>query len=264
DTYLIETLNVMDLMPFVTGVTVPKLNQANLRQIEIPLPPLEEQRRIVAEIEGYQQVIDGARQILAAWNPQLTIDPEWPMVPLGEACEMKRGRFSHRPRNDPRFYGGKHPFIQTGDVARSKGGPVSHTQTLNEEGLAVSKLFQPPVVLITIAANIGETGILTYPACFPDSVVGLTPKPGVLAPYLELAMRGKKEELDRMAPQMAQKNINIEILESVQIPLPPKLEQERIVAELEAEAARIVAVRGLIPVFEAKIQRTLARFWGTA
>lgn len=259
--YLNSSHGRSHMLGMVAGVAITRLTLTKLNDAEIPLPPLEEQQRIVAKIEGYQQVIDGARQILVAWDPQLTIDPEWPVIPLGEACDMKRGRFSHRPRNDPRFYNGKYPFIQTGDVARSKGGPVSHTQTLNEEGLAVSKLFQPPVVLITIAANIGETGILTYPACFPDSVVGLTPKPGVLALYLELAMRGKKVELDRMAPQMAQKNINIEILESVRISLPPLPEQERIVAELQAEAARIEAVRGLIPAFEAKIQRVLDRVW---
>jgi len=48
------------------------------------------------------------------------------------------------------------------------------------------------------------------------------------------------------------------------IPLPPLPEQERIVAELDAEAARLEAVRGLVPAFEAKIQRTLARVWGTS
>ncbi len=77
-------------------------------------------------------------------------------------------------------------------------------------------------------------------------------------------MRGKKGELDAMAPQMAQKNINIEILESVQIPLPPLPEQQRIVAELDAEAAQIEAVRALLPRYEARIQRVLARVWGTA
>jgi type I restriction enzyme S subunit len=244
------------------GAAIPGITRDHVLNFEIPLPPLEEQRRIVAEIEGYQQVIDGARQILAAWSPRITVDPDWPIVPLGDACEMKRGRFSHRPRNDPKFYGGQHPFIQTGDVARSEGGPVSHTQTLNELGLSVSKLFKPPVALITIAANIGETGLLAYPACFPDSVVALTPKEGVEVKYLELVMRGKKAELNAMAPQMAQKNINIEILESLTIPLPPLPEQRQIVAELDAEAAEVAAVRALIPRTGAKIQRVLARVWG--
>ena len=87
---------------------------------EIPLPPLEEQRRIVAEIEGYQKVLDGARQILAGYNPRLEINPEWETVKLEDVCEIKRGRFSHRRRNAPQFYGGKYPFLQTGDVVTGK------------------------------------------------------------------------------------------------------------------------------------------------
>ncbi len=243
------------------------VNQANisasaLAGYEIPLPPLEEQQRIVAEIEGYQKVLDGARQILAGYRPRLDISPEWETVRLEDVCEIKRGRFSHRPRNAPQFYGGKYPFLQTGDVVRANGGAVSHTQTLNELGLKVSKLFQPPIVLITIAANIGDTALLTYSACFTDSVVGLTPTERILPQFLEFAMRGKKEYLNALAPQAAQKNITVEVLREVEIPLPPLEEQRRIVAELDAEAAQMEAVRGLIPRFEAKIQRVLDRVWG--
>ena len=94
DGYLIAILNRIDLMQYVTGVTVPKLNQANLREILIPLPPLEEQRRIVAEIEGYQKVLDGARQILAGYEIRLDVQPEWASRPLAEVCEFidYRGR----------------------------------------------------------------------------------------------------------------------------------------------------------------------------
>jgi len=233
-----------------------------IENYEIPLPPLEEQRRIVAEIEGYQKVLDGARQILAGYNPRLDIDPEWETVRLEDVCEIKRGRFSHRPRNAPQFYGGEYPFLQTGDVVRAKGRAVTHTQTLNELGLSVSKLFQPTIVLITIAANIGDTALLTYPACFTDSVVGLTPNARVLPEFLEFAMRGKKEYLDSLAPQAAQKNITVEVLREVEIPLPSLPEQQRIVAELDAEAAQMEAVRALLPRFEAKIQRVLDRVWG--
>src|SRR5205807_9920753 len=170
------TLAFLDsIADFHERVSIPKINREQLFSAEIPLPPLEEQRRIVAKIEGCQKVLDGARQILAGYNPQLDINPDWETVRLEDVCEIKRGRFSHRPRNAPEFYGGKYPFLQTGDVVRAKGRAVTHTQTLNERGLAVSRLFQPTIVLITIAANIGDTALLTYPACFTDSVVGLNP-----------------------------------------------------------------------------------------
>ena len=77
-----------------------------LQNLEIPLPPLEVQREIVAEVEGYQRVIDGARDVLNNYRPHIPVDPEWPMVPLKEVCLIQRGKFSHRPRNEPRFFGG--------------------------------------------------------------------------------------------------------------------------------------------------------------
>ena len=233
-----------------------------LKTIQIPLPPLEVQKEIVVEIESYQKVIDGARAVLDNYRPHIPIHPDWPMVPLEETCDIQRGKFSHRPRNEPRFYGGKYPFIQTGDVVRANGGKITFTQTLNEEGLSVSKLFQPPIVVITIAANIGDTAVLDFPSCFPDSVVGLIPKKRMDARYLEVVMRTKKQHLNDIAPQAAQKNINIEILKTLEIPLPPLATQQAIVAEIEAEQALVAANRELIARFEKKIQATLARVWG--
>jgi restriction endonuclease S subunit len=220
------------------------------------------QKEIVADIEGYQKVIDGARAVLDNYRPHIPIHPDWPMVGLEAACDIQRGKFSHRPRNEPRFYGGKYPFIQTGDVVRANGGKITYTQTLNEEGLSVSKLFQPPLVVITIAANIGDTAVLDFPSCFPDSVVGLIPKPETDARYLEIVMRTKKQLLNDIAPQAAQKNFNIEILKTVKIPLPPLATKRAIVAEIEAEQALVNANRELIARFEKKIQGALARVWG--
>ena len=181
---------------------------------------------------------------------------------LFRSCDIQRGKFSHRPRNEPRFYGGKYPFIQTGDVVRSNGGKITFTQTLNDEGLLVSKLFQPPIVVITIAANIGDTAVLDFPSCFPDSVVGLIPKLGTDARYLEVVMRTQKQHLNDIAPQAAQKNINIEILKTLEIPLPPLATQQAIVAEIKAEQVLVAANRELVTRFEQKIQATLARIWG--
>ncbi|MCC5961457.1 MAG: restriction endonuclease subunit S [Rhodobacteraceae bacterium] len=153
---------------------------------------------------------------------------EWVERKLGSICDIQRGKFSHRPRNDPAFFGGKYPFIQTGDVVKSAGGTVVGSQSLNERGLSVSKLFQPTIVLITIAANIGDTGLLTTAACFTDSVVGLIPNRKVIPVFLELIMRGKKDYLNKVATTGAQKNINNEILREVDVLIPAVAEQQRI------------------------------------
>lgn len=262
--FLISDIFHSQFMQTVTGVggSLLRANPEAIRSIQIPIPPLEVQKEIVAEIEDCQRVINGARAVLDSYNPHVPIHPSWPMVPLEETCEIQRGKFSYRPRNEPRFYGGKYPFIQTGDVVRANGGKITYTQTLNEDGLSVSKLFQPPVVVITIAANIGETAVLDFPSCFPDSVVALIPKSGTDVRFLELAMRAKKQYLNDIAPQAAQKNINIEILKTVKISLPPLATQQAIVAEIETEEALVNSNRELISRFEQKIQAALDRIWG--
>ena len=160
--------------------------------------------------------------------PEFLNTGAWVVKNLDEICKIQRGKFSHRPRNDPKFFGGKYPFIQTGDVVKSNGGSVQASQTLNEQGLSVSKLFQPPIVLITIAANIGDTGLLDREACFADSVAGLIPNSRVSVFFLELLVRGKKDYLNKIAPAAAQKNINNEILSVLSVVIPPFEEQKRI------------------------------------
>ena len=98
------------------------------------------------------------------------IPKDWDVVKLNEKSSIQRGRFSPRPRNDPQFYNGDYPFVQTNDVVNSKGKITTYSQTLNEKGLKVSKLFPQGTILMTIAANIGFTGILTRDMTCPDSL----------------------------------------------------------------------------------------------
>lgn len=174
--------------------------------------------------------------------PEFRDAPEWESVGLEAVCSVERGKFAHRPRNDPKFFNGPYPFIQTGDVVRADGGSVEASQSLNDLGLSVSKLFKPTIVLITIAANIGDTAILDSEACFTDSVVGLTPKNGRVTPrFLESTMRLQKERLHRVATTGAQKNINIEILEALDVLLPSMEEQAKIADCLASLDTRIAA-----------------------
>jgi type I restriction enzyme S subunit len=96
----------------------------------------------------------------------------WSEVPLDQLGYVSRGRSRHRPRNDPVLYGGVHPFIQTGDVKAAGLRITTHSQTYGEAGLAQSRLWPENTLCITIAANIGDTALLSYPACFPDSIIG--------------------------------------------------------------------------------------------
>jgi type I restriction enzyme S subunit len=148
------------------------------------------------------------------------------VVRLGDIALIERGKFAHRPRNDPRFYGGTIPFIQTGDVARARGRLRSYTQTLNDRGLSVSRVFPQGTIVITIAANIGDTAILDIDAAFPDSLIGITPTSAADTEYLEFFLRTQKDEMNRLAPKGTQKNINIEFLRPWRIALPSSLDEQ--------------------------------------
>src|SRR5262249_10975400 len=108
---------------------------------------------------------------------------EWPLRLLPEVATVTRGKFAHRPRNEPRFYGGRYPFIQIGDISNSNRYSREHTQSLNDQGLAISRMFPKGTVVIAITgATIGVTGILTFDSCFPDSIVGIQAKPEFTTP----------------------------------------------------------------------------------
>ena len=91
------------------------------------------------------------------------------------ATDFGRGKSKHRPRNDPKLYGGRYPFVQTGDIRNAAHRISSYSQTYGEAGLAQSKLWPAGTLCVTIAANIAETAILGFDACFPDSVIGVVP-----------------------------------------------------------------------------------------
>ena len=156
-------------------------------------------------------------------------DSDWKESKLGNIAVIERGRFSPRPRNDPQFYGGNTPFAQTNDVVSSKGYVNSYSQTLNDKGLKVSKLFPEGTILMTIAANIGYCGVLNEPMACPDSLVGITCKEGNDNSFLNFYLNREQPRIDYLAPKGAQKNINIEFLKPYKVKLPTnKKEQQKI------------------------------------
>lgn len=163
------------------------------------------------------------------------IPENWCWVRLPEIGELERGKSKHRPRNDNILYeNGCYPMIQTGDVARANRYITTFTTCYNEVGLAQSKLWRKGTLCLTIAANIGDVAILTFDACFPDSIVGFNAfLPINSNKYFLYMLSAYKYQLDNLSRSTAQKNINLEILASIPIPLPPLAEQQRIVVAIE-------------------------------
>ena len=234
-----------------TGTTRSRITRKNLENLQIPLPPLSEQRRMVDILNHAngirrlrREAQEKARQVISALFVEMFGDPQtnpkgWPIVPLGELGNLDRGKSKHRPRNDPILFGGAYPFIQTGDVANAGGRIKTYSETYSEQGLAQSKLWPAGTLCVTIAANIGKTGILDFDACFPDSVVGFTPSDQVVYEYVQAVLNHFQARLEERAPQLAQKNINLKILRALEVPLPPLDLQQ-------AFASRVTDIQAMI------------------
>ena len=185
---------------------------------------------------------------------------EWATFP--ELGEFGRGKSKHRPRNDPQLFNPPiYPLVQTGEVARANGIVQEFHSKYSEFGLAQSRLWPKGTLCITIAANIADAAILGFDACFPDSVVGFIPyAEKETVKYFLAFMETAKAEISAYAPATAQKNINLEILEAIKIPIPPLAEQSRIVA-------RVTELRALCQQLREKLtqarttQTQLAQAW---
>jgi type I restriction enzyme S subunit len=157
----------------------------------------------------------------------------WAWATLSQIGWLDRGRSKHRPRNAPHLYGGPYPFVQTGDIRHADTYLRDVEASYSEAGLSQSRLWPVGTLCITIAANIGKTAILDMQACFPDSVVGFLPvSSAVSVRYVEYFMRSAQALLEDDAPATAQKNINLETLERLCIPLPPENEIGAVVQAL--------------------------------
>lgn len=240
-----------------TGVQHPRTSWNHIRNFELPAFDRGEQTKIADllwkvhdSIKASETAIESGADLKRAamltlftrglrGEPQKQTEigpvPEsWIVSILGDVSNIERGRFLHRPRNEPRFYGGDTPFVQTGDVVRSGGRIREFTQSLNADGVAISRVFPAGTILITIAANIGYTGILQFDCACPDSLVAITPNENVATEFLEYWLQTQQADMDRAAPKGTQKNINIQFLLPWPVVVPSLGEQREIIAILDA------------------------------
>ena len=211
---------------------MPRADMEFFFSLPVPLPGIDEQRCIVdllSRAEGIVRLRREAEKKAAELIPALFLnmfgDPAtnpkgWSVARFGDTGLLDRGRSQHRPRDAKALYGGPYPFIQTGDVANSGGRIKRFSTTYSEAGLAQSRLWKAGTLCITIAANIARTGVLEFDACFPDSVVGFLPRETVRTDYVQAWLGFLQPTLEASAPQAAQKNINLEILRGLPIPVP--------------------------------------------
>jgi type I restriction enzyme S subunit len=259
------------------GVGYPAVDDKDFGSFPVPLAPLPEQERIAAYLDASCATIDAAvaakrRQLetldalvlstiqhlaTQGLNPKAKAKPSgldwlpevpahWKVQQIKRRCDLLRGKFSHRPRNDPALYDGDYPFVQTGDITSAEKYIRSYSQTLNELGFSVSKMFPRGTLVMSIAANVGDVAILDFEACFPDSMVGLVPNPHTQLDFLYYLMRAMKGILLRSAVLTTQLNLNYVRIGTNVAPFPPKREQEEIAAFLDGKTTEVQGAKAVL------------------
>lgn len=225
-----------------------------LKQIEVPLSSLEEQKQIVTLLDSAFEKIDQAKANIEknianakelfqsklneifsqkgnGWEERTLIDI---------SKEFGRGKSKHRPRNAEFLFGGKYPFVQTGEVRKAEKYISTYTKTYSDVGLAQSKLWKKGTICITIAANIAETAILNFDGCFPDSIIGLVVDPKKATnDYTFYALMYLKSDLQAQGKGSAQDNINLGTFKKQLFPFPDIKMQNDIVGALDVLRVKV-------------------------
>ncbi|OYQ79834.1 hypothetical protein B9T11_07735 [Wohlfahrtiimonas chitiniclastica] len=235
--------NIILLSSFYRGSGIKHPNMAAVLDMQIPIPPLPIQQKIVDILDKFTKLTAELTAELTARKQQyeyyrdelLTFgdDVEWKTL-KEVALDFGRGKSKHRPRNDSRLYGGDIPFIQTGDIRGASHIIYNFNQTYSDFGLKQSKLWPKGTLCITIAANIAETSILGFDACFPDSIIGFVANPTKTSSnYVEYLLSSLKNTLEEKGQGSAQSNINLGTFENLKLPFPTLKEQMEIVETLD-------------------------------
>lgn len=193
---------------------------------------------------------------------QTKYNNNWSTMKLNELGTFARGKSKHRPRNDKKlFEGGGYPLVQTGEIKEANLYVNKHNAEYNEFGLSQSKLWDKETLCITIAANIAETAILSYPMCFPDSIVGFNANKQVSSElFMHYIFTYIKQAIQKSASGSIQDNINIDYLEHLDFKIPDKETQDKISNVLYNIDKKIENNNKVIEVLE-DLSKTIFGYW---
>ncbi|EWS64545.1 putative type I restriction enzymeP M protein [Hydrogenophaga sp. T4] len=255
-------------MRTITGVggSLSRANPAAVGEIQIPLPPLEVQQQIVAEIEGYQKVIDGARKVLDGYKPNVVAGADWPVLSLADICTLSSGGTPSKA--NPDFWNGTIPWISAKEMKVDCLIDAQLRVSVAALKESSTRLAQPGSLLILVRgmglANgvpICEVGV---PCAFNQDVKAIEPAAHVDASFLRLTLQQQSAQFSKVMETAAHGTLKINTADllKMQVPLPDLPTQRAIVAEIEAEQVLVNANRELIRRMEAKIKAAIDRVWG--
>lgn len=268
--YVYQLLCHIDAREITPDQAYPSLRLAEIGEIEIPLPPVDVQKEIVAEIEGYQKVIDGARAVLDNYRPHIPIHPDWPMVELGDVIQDKpKNGYSGRPVDrvtDTKVLSLSATTSGKLDLTKFKyldeKLPLDAACRCQRGDIYLQRGNTADLVGTAALFDVDDQGFI-----YPDLMIRVrADESKVMTHYLVTALQSRpvRGYLIRNAVGAASSmpKINQGIVERIPIPLPPLESQKQLIDEIEAEQTLVNANRDLIARMGRKIQATLARVWG--
>ena len=258
---------------YARGFKVMEIKPTDIARIPMPIPPISIQQSIVAEFDKINELIGLKKSQLSDLDSlaqsifyEMFGDPVenemgWEVSCLADMGELARGVSKHRPRNAPELLGGSMPLIQTGDVANADMYIRDFHSTYSDLGVSQSKIWKAGTLCVTIAATIGKCAILDFDACFPDSVVGFAVnKERCNNEYVYFIFKSLQSILEENAPAVAQKNINLKVLNNLEIPLPPLPLQQSFAARINAIEQQKQRIRASIKDLETLLASRM-QYW---
>ena len=245
-----------------SGVAQKNLSTEWLKKYEIPLPPLEIQEQIVAELDGYANIIAGAKQITQNWKPKINIDPEWQKVKLGEVCDVRDGTHDS-PKPMPKGY----PLITSKNIKDSQLDFSNVSYISEEDFKKVSQRSYVDVgdIIMPMIGTIGGACLIkSKDTEFAIKNVALFKKSEKIIPDYLLNILDSDliaSMFENLSAGATQKFVSLGVLRSLEIPVPPLVIQKQIVEKIEAERTLVESAKKLIEIYEQKTKETIAKLW---
>lgn len=264
--FLAKALNAI-AYKFVIQVGNPKLMNNVVAKIKIPLPPLEVQEQIVAELDGYSSIINGAKQIVQNWKPKIDIDPEWEKVKLGDVVEFIGGyAFKSEELKKEKSSGSDFPVIKIGNVGRDGDIDIANAQYFRfNKSLEKFIVNKDDILIAMTGATVGKVAVSRFDNLLLNQRVGLVrPDEKNLLKYFLKSVLFSGEFYNYCqitAGGGAQGNISPNQIKEYEIPLPSLEIQKQIVEKIEAERALVESPKKLIEIYEQKTKTTIAKLW---
>lgn len=260
--YYILSSKTESLIQMSVGGAQSNISQGIIKNIEIPLPPLEVQEEIVRELDGYQAVIDGAQKVIYNWKPALPINPNWGKTRLGDICEVQSGGTPLKNQKE---------YWTNGSINWYSSGELNeiYTNESNEKitplGLENSnaKLFPKGSLLVGMYDTAAfKMSILDREAAFNQAISGIKPNNKVDMYFLYLYFTANRELYMKQRAGVRQQNLNKGFICNINIPIPPIEEQKEIVSKVEEERIIIEECKKLIDLHQNKINSKIKSIWG--